>query len=222
MVHDKTGNKPANSEPTALHLPVERANLIFAPAKLNIMKIIADQNIPYLRGILEPHARVSYLPSTAISPETVRDADALQVRTRMLCNRFLLQGSRVSFIGSATTGTDPLDDAFLNQDGIHYANAPRGNAISVIQYVLAALFELVLEYQKSIKGKTLNIIGVGTIGSKVSNFARLIPAFMTESATKHGFYFRNVIDINIINGFSVGINFYLLQARIFFKKPILE
>lgn len=152
----------------------ERANLIFAPAKPNIMKIIADQDIPYLKGILEPYANVNYLPSTAISPETVRDADAMLVRTRTRCNRFLLQGSHVAFIGSATTGTDHLDHDFLKQAGINYVHAPGGNAMSVVQYVLAVLFEISIKYQSSLKGKTLGIIGAGTIGSRVGRFARLI------------------------------------------------
>ena len=46
------------------------------------MKIICDNKIPFLRGVLEPFAEVEYLPGKETTPERVKDADALITRTR--------------------------------------------------------------------------------------------------------------------------------------------
>lgn len=138
------------------------------------MKIIADQGIPYLKGVLEPFAEVRYLPSTEIAAETVQDADALMVRTRTRCNQALLEKSRVAFIGSATTGNDHIDREYLQRAGIAYADAPASNAMSVVQYVMAALFELSYKYGFNLQGKTLGIIGVGSIGSRVAKMAAFL------------------------------------------------
>ena len=54
------------------------------------MKIVADDKIPFLRGVLEPFAEVVYLPGGALGASDVRDADGLIVRTRTLCDRALL------------------------------------------------------------------------------------------------------------------------------------
>ena len=42
-----------------------------------MLKIVADDKIPFLRGILEPFADVRYLPGGKISRTDLTDADAL-------------------------------------------------------------------------------------------------------------------------------------------------
>jgi erythronate-4-phosphate dehydrogenase len=57
------------------------------------MKVIVDDKIPYIREAIENIAQeVVYLPGSGFTPEAVRDADALIVRTRTKCNRELLEG----------------------------------------------------------------------------------------------------------------------------------
>ena len=53
------------------------------------MRILADSKIPFLRGVLEPYADVQYLDPGEFTPETVRDADALVIRTRTKCDAAL-------------------------------------------------------------------------------------------------------------------------------------
>ena len=55
------------------------------------MKIVADDKIPFLRGVLEPFADVVYVPGKAITREVLMDADALLIRTRTFCNEELLK-----------------------------------------------------------------------------------------------------------------------------------
>ena len=82
------------------------------------MKVIVDNKIPYIREVIEQLAdEVVYLPGKAFTPEVVKDADALIIRTRTICNRELLEGSNVRFIGTATIGFDHIDTAYCQQAG---------------------------------------------------------------------------------------------------------
>ena len=54
------------------------------------MKIIADDTIPFLKGIAEPIADIVYIPAKGFTPEVVKDADALIVRSIDKCTSELL------------------------------------------------------------------------------------------------------------------------------------
>lgn len=138
------------------------------------IKIIADEHIPFLRGALEPFARVEYLPAADIKNTVLNDAEALIIRTRTQCNSNLLQGSRVRFIASATIGHDHIDKEFCTEQGITWTNAPGCNASSVQQYVLAALLQMAEDHHVELSDKTLGIIGVGNVGSRIERVARLL------------------------------------------------
>lgn len=134
------------------------------------MKIVADRNIPYLREALSGLGEVIYLPGDAIGPETVSDADILLTRTRTRCDASLLDGSRCSFIATATIGTDHIDLDYCARRGITVANAPGCNAPAVAQYVLAAASRR-LKPGESLADMTLGIIGVGNVGSILARWA---------------------------------------------------
>ena len=76
------------------------------------MKIVADNTVPFLKGIAEPIAEVKYLTSKEFTPENVQDADILIVRSIDKCTRELLEGSRVKLITSATIGFDHIDTQY--------------------------------------------------------------------------------------------------------------
>ncbi|MDY2650165.1 MAG: 4-phosphoerythronate dehydrogenase [Candidatus Egerieousia sp.] len=108
---------------------------------MNKMKIIADEAIPYLKGIFENECEVEYYPGNEITPQRVKDADALIVRTRTKCNAQLLEGSKVKVIASATIGTDHIDRQWCQSHNIALFNAPGCNSGGVLQYFLTALFK---------------------------------------------------------------------------------
>ncbi len=139
-----------------------------------MLKIVADDKIPFLKGVLEEKAEVVYLPGKEINASVVKDADALIVRTRTKCNAALLEGSSVKFIATATIGFDHLDTDYLRQQGIEWTNAPGCNSGSVQQYIGAVLSTLALENNFSLKDKTLGIVGVGNVGSKVRKIAEIL------------------------------------------------
>lgn len=136
------------------------------------MKIVCDDKIPFLRGVLEPYAEVVYMPGKAMDLENVKDADALIIRTRTHCNKDLLEGSSVKVIATATIGYDHIDTAWCESSGIIWSNAPGCNSGSVDQYIASALCTLALKKNFHLEGKTLGVVGVGNVGSKVVRTAR--------------------------------------------------
>ena len=137
------------------------------------MKVIVDNKIPYINEAIEKIAdEVVYLPGTSFTSETVKDADALIVRTRTLCNRELLEGSQVKFIATATIGYDHIDTDYCQEAGIVWTNCPGCNAGSVEQYVHSVLLLLKREKGLDLKNSTIGIVGVGHVGSRVSRMAK--------------------------------------------------
>ena len=132
------------------------------------MKIVADDKIPYLKGVFEPFAEVLYLPGGKITPADVADADALITRTRTRCGKALLEHSQVKIVASATIGIDHLNTAELDELGIAWRNAPGCNADSVKNYIASALASL----DRDLSGMTLGIIGVGHVGKKIADVGR--------------------------------------------------
>jgi len=138
------------------------------------MKVVIDDKIPYIKGALEPFAEVVYLPGSKTTPEVVKNADAIITRTRTICNEKLLAGSSVKFIATATIGYDHIDTDYCRNADIEWTNAPGCNAKSVEQYVASALFTWALERRIKLREKTIGIIGVGNVGSKVARFCKII------------------------------------------------
>ncbi|MDR2042008.1 MAG: 4-phosphoerythronate dehydrogenase [Tannerella sp.] len=132
------------------------------------LKVVADDKIPFLRGVLEPYAEVVYLPGAEITRDEVADADALFTRTRTKCNAALLKGSRVRLVATATIGYDHIDTAWCEAHGIRWVNAPGCNSSSVQQYIAAVLVTLAKEQRRSLRETTLGVIGAGHVGSKVA------------------------------------------------------
>jgi len=138
------------------------------------MKIVADEKIPFLKGVLEPYAKVIYLPGEHISYDVVKDADALIIRTRTICDKELLEGSSVKFIASATIGFDHIDDKYCKKQGISWTNAPGCNSSSVQQYIAAVLVHVFRKHKLRAADLTLGVIGVGNVGSKVANLGNIL------------------------------------------------
>ena len=138
------------------------------------MRIVCDNKIPFLKGALEPYAEVVYLPGKDTTPNVVKDADAIITRTRTICNEELLKGSSVKIIATATIGFDHIDTAWCEGNGIEWTNAPGCNSWSVQQYIASLLVSLSRTYGFDPKEKTVGVIGVGNVGSKVARIAALL------------------------------------------------
>lgn len=131
------------------------------------MKIIADQNIPFVKECFSSIGDVTLTGGREMTPELVKEADVLLVRSITKVNADLLDGSRVKFVATATIGTEHVDQDYLTDNGIGFASAPGSNANSVAEYIIAALLALGKKHIFTLEGKSIGIVGVGNVGSKV-------------------------------------------------------
>ena len=138
------------------------------------MKIVCDNKIPFIKGALEPYAEVVYLPGKETNSDVIRDADAIITRTRTICNEYLLKGSKVRMIATATIGYDHIDTAWCEANGIEWTNAPGCNSRSVQQYIGSLLVTMSMELGFDCRQKTLGVVGVGNVGSKVARIGALL------------------------------------------------
>ena len=136
------------------------------------MKIIVDNKIPFIKGRLEAVAEVVYADPDAFTPELVKDADALIVRTRTRCDATLLAESAVSLVVTATIGTDHIDIPWCESRGITVENAAGCNAPGVAQYVWSAILRNGFDPSRH----TLGLVGKGNIGSIVADWGRRLGA----------------------------------------------
>jgi erythronate-4-phosphate dehydrogenase len=138
------------------------------------VKIVVDKKIPFINGVLEQHAEVVYLEGREISRRDLLNADALIIRTRTKCNKELLEGTPVRFIASATIGFDHIDTAFCEANKISWTNAAGCNSSSVQQYIAGALVHLAEKLNLTLAEKTVGVVGVGNVGSKVAKLCQTI------------------------------------------------
>lgn len=129
------------------------------------MKIYADENMPYVKDFFADLGEVILVNGRSLTSDHIADADVLLVRSVTQVNATLLSKcSKLKFVGTATIGTDHIDQLYLHQHGIGFSSAPGCNAQSVVEYVLSSLFVLAEKYQWNLQDKTIGVVGVGNIG----------------------------------------------------------
>ncbi len=131
------------------------------------MKILVDENMPYARELFSRLGEVKPVAGRPIPVDELADAQALMVRSVTRVNASLLSGTAVKFVGTATAGTDHVDQAWLDEAGIGFSAAPGCNAIAVVEYVFSALLMLAERDGFTLKNRTVGIVGVGNVGSRL-------------------------------------------------------
>jgi len=137
-------------------------------------KIVIDDAVPYAQAIFSHFGEVITLPGKSITSETVKDADALIVRSRTQVNESLLKESSVTFVGSTVVGLDHVDQTYLKDNNITFYSAQGCNANSVAEFIITILFNLAERFNFDLTKKTLGIIGVGNVGQRVYNKAKIL------------------------------------------------
>ena len=205
----------------------------------NKIKIVADDKIPFLKGVLEPYANVEYISGNKISKENILYADALIIRTRTKCNSYLLEGTNVKIVTTATIGTDHIDIEYCEKNNIKWLNAPGCNSTSVMQYVSSTLLTIAENDKFKLNEKTIGIVGVGNVGSKVKRMAETLgmkvllndPPRETKEGSKEFCSFNRIMRECDIITFHVPLNkvgenktFHLADEKFFNsleRKPII-
>lgn len=135
------------------------------------MKLIVDENIAFAHEAFSGFGNVILVDGRSLTNRDVKDADALIVRSITQIDENLLAASKVQFVGTATIGTDHIDLGYLQKRNIKFADAKGCNADSVAEYVFTALLKVASENKISLRDKTIGIVGIGNIGSRVVRIA---------------------------------------------------
>ena len=118
-------------------------------------------------------------------------ADALLVRSAVQVDQaVLMKAPRLRVVGRAGVGVDNVDLEAATEAGVLVMNTPGGNAISVAEHTLALMLAMARRIPQAnastrsgkwekkkflgneLRGKTLGIIGLGSIGREVVKRAR--------------------------------------------------
>ena len=131
------------------------------------VKILVDENMPYARELFSRLGDVTAVPGRPIPVSELADADALMVRSVTKVNADLLDDKGIKFVGTATAGTDHVDEKYLERAGIAFSAAPGCNAIAVVEYVFSSMLMLAERDGFQLTDRTVGIVGVGNVGSRL-------------------------------------------------------
>ena len=135
------------------------------------MKIVVDAQLPYAAERFSALGDVEPLRADEMTTDALRAADALMVRSVTRVDRALLGGTGIRFVGSATSGTDHVDVAYLRSAGIAFADAAGCNSTAVAEYIAAVLLNLRARAELTLPGAVIGIVGCGHVGRKVARYA---------------------------------------------------
>jgi erythronate-4-phosphate dehydrogenase len=135
-----------------------------------MLRLIVDENIAFADKAFGQFGEVKLMPGREITNSSLKDTDVLVVRSITNVNEELLKNTPVKFVGTATIGIDHIDLDYLSNKDIFFADAKGCNAYAVAEYVLASLLNLAVRFEFLLKDKSIGIIGVGNVGSKVAAF----------------------------------------------------
>jgi D-3-phosphoglycerate dehydrogenase len=155
---------------------------------------LSPAGLEILRGAGHEVVEVAGAPRERLLPE-LATADALLVRSRTKVDAALLAAApKLSVVGRAGVGVDNVDVAAASARGVLVINAPTGNVVSAVEHTFALLLALLRriaeastslaagKWEKSrfvgseLAGKTVGIIGLGQVGSRVALRARAFEA----------------------------------------------
>jgi erythronate-4-phosphate dehydrogenase len=134
-----------------------------------LINVAADRNLYKIEELIPSECLLSiYNPSEGLPP--LNQVNALIVRTVTHLNKetFHDPPERLKFIGTGSSGTDHLDNEYLESKGITLASANGCNARAVAEYVMTTLLLWREKHQPDKPFGKVGVIGVGKAGSAVS------------------------------------------------------
>ena len=135
------------------------------------MNLIIDTNIAFAEEAFSNLGNTRLVDGRTLTSKDVKDADILIVRSITNVNEELLKNSKVKFVGTATIGIDHIDLDYLKNQNITFVDAKGCNADSVAEYVFTALLKIASEKNIALSEKTIGVVGIGNIGSRVVRLA---------------------------------------------------
>jgi erythronate-4-phosphate dehydrogenase len=163
------------------------------------MKLMIDDAVWGFEEIFSDFGEIVNLPGRQINRQSLLDCDILIIRSRTKVDKDLLQGTKVQFVGSTVAGLDHIDEAYLSENNITFVSAQGCNANAVAEYVISAISNLANDYSFDLSDKTLGIIGVGNVGSRLDFKAKQlgITTLLNDPPRQEIQGKENFVDLNI-------------------------
>ncbi len=139
-----------------------------------MMKLVIDDACYAYEKIFGKFGNITAITGRDINASTLKDADVLIVRSRTKVNEDLLKDSQVKFVGSTVAGLEHIDQTYLRGNSIAFFSAQGCNAMAVAEFVINAIVNLASKHNFDYQNKTLGIIGVGNVGSRLAAKAELL------------------------------------------------
>ena len=156
-------------------MPIKTQDTFTIVADSNIASLEAFFNSQTLGQQTKKKVTIIAVAGRDINAQLLADTqpDVLLIRSVTTVNASLsADNDSVTFVGSATIGTDHVDQSYLATRNIGFANAAGCSKHSVAQYVLTAILTLRPHYWQSLSQPVvLGIIGLGNIGSTLAKYA---------------------------------------------------
>lgn len=138
------------------------------------MKIVIDENISFAKEAFSRFGNLVLLNGRKITNAELIDADILITRSITNVNQKLLEGTNIKFIGTATIGTDHIDENYLHDNNIKFCSVAGCNSDAVKEYVFTAISKVITNRNITSKNLKLGAIGFGNIGRKVAELGRIL------------------------------------------------
>lgn len=129
------------------------------------MKILADATLPKLAEAFPSPFELTLYHDAQELASLSKNQDVLLCRSTLKITEALLKHSSLSYVATASSGTDHVDANYLQTRGIQLIDAKGSNAPAVADYVLATL--AFLSRYDGFCGKKAAVIGVGEVGKQV-------------------------------------------------------
>jgi erythronate-4-phosphate dehydrogenase len=134
-----------------------------------MINVLADRYLHNIKTYLSDDIHLTLYDPEQGLPSDLNSVHGLLVRTVNPINKKTLGNiaKHLSFVGTASAGTDHVDTNFLTENGITFAYAAGCNARSVAEYVATSLLIWAENRNKDLNGSTLGIVGAGHVGTEV-------------------------------------------------------
>lgn len=143
------------------------------------MVAFVDDNNPYIAevlGKLPIISKVVIYKGRELSNQDLisNNCELLFARSTTLINKNLLNGTKVHYVATVTSGIDHIDTNYLYENDIYFASALGSNSNGVAEFVLFSVFDWLISQNLDItnlshyKKLKIGIIGFGNVGKKVA------------------------------------------------------
>jgi D-3-phosphoglycerate dehydrogenase len=180
------------------------------------MKVLLASNIhPAAISMLKERVEVVEAPGVSEEEliDKISDADAVLIRSKpKLTKEILKHAKKLKVIGRAGVGVDNIDVDYATKRGIIVVNAPEASTTTVAEHAFGMTLSLARKIPPAVanvkggkwdkkkfmgielRGKTLGVIGIGRIGSRVAEMGKAFkmeviaydPYISEETAKKNG------------------------------------